>query len=86
MAKHLNHYCGPATVVNRLKGRSRNYELSLKDEAGNITSYFKDISMIVPAHEMPRAEDITDPSDIPMPDPILHDDKNTPPLKEGTES
>ena len=67
MAKHLNHYCSPATVVSRLKGRSRNYELSFKDEAGNVTSYFRDISMIVPAHEMPRAEDITDPSDISYP-------------------
>ena len=42
-----------------------------------------DISMIVPAHEMPRAEDTTDPSEIPTPDPILHDIQNALPLKEG---
>ena len=39
--------------------------------------------MIVPAHEMPRTEDIVDPSDIPVPDPVLHDKNNTLPLREG---
>ena len=39
--------------------------------------------MIAPAHEMPRTEDIVDPSKIPVPDPILHNKDNTLPLKEG---
>ena len=39
--------------------------------------------MIVPALEMPRAEDIVDPSDIPVPDPVLHDNNDILPLREG---
>ena len=39
--------------------------------------------MVVPAYEMPRAENIVDPSDIPVPDPVLHDNNNTLPLREG---
>ena len=83
MVKHLNHYCGPATVVRKVPSRLRNYELTHKDASGKITSYFRDVAMIVPAHEMPSAEDIVDPSEIPVPDPILHDKDNTLPLKEG---
>jgi len=32
---------------------------------------------------MPRAEDTVDPSDIPVPDPVLHDKNNTIPIREG---
>ena len=39
--------------------------------------------MIVPAHEMPRTEDIVDPSEIPVPGPILHNKGNIfPSMKE----
>ena len=83
MVKHLNHYCGPATVVRKVPERLRNYEISYEDESGKTTTFFRDIAMIVPAPEMPRAEDIVDPSDIPVPDPVLHDENNTLPLREG---
>jgi hypothetical protein len=83
MVKHLNHYCGPATVVRRVPDRIRNYEISYKDGSGKTTTFFRDIAMIVPAPEMPRAEDIVDPSDIPVPDQVLHDKNNTLPLREG---
>ena len=32
---------------------------------------------------MPNAEDISDPADIPKPDPQLHDKQNPLPLREG---
>ena len=81
MVKHLNHYCGPATVVRNVPNRLRNYELSHKDASGITATYFSDIAMIVPAQEMPRTEDIVDPSEIPVPDPILHNKDNTLPSR-----
>ena len=59
--KDLNHYCGPATVVRKVPNRLHNYEFPYEDASGNATSYVRDIAIIVPAHEMPRTEDIVDP-------------------------
>ena len=44
---------------------SYRHALLSEDDSGKTTTFFRDIAMIVPAHEMPRAEDIVDPSDIP---------------------
>ena len=83
MVKHLHYYRGPATIKGRSKDRARNYEIEYKDKKGKVSLFYRDEGMIVPAREMPKPEDITDPSDLPSPNPAMHDPENVLPLTEG---
>ena len=91
-AKHLEHYCGPAIVLGKLKDRngresSRSYELSYEssDENGRkrTLTFVRDAAMIVPEKEMPKTEDIIDPSDIPEAKPCLYKAGKDDTLREG---
>jgi len=83
MVKHLHYYRGPATIKGRSKDRTRSYEIEYKDSKNNVKLFYRDEGMIVPAHEMPKPENITDPSDLPTPNPAMHDPDNILPLTEG---
>ena len=86
-AKHLQHYLGPAKVVGKAsKNSTRSYKIEYTDastQPPKVTTFYRDIGMIVPAADMPNLEDITDPSDAPTPDPTLSDPDKFLPLKEG---
>ena len=84
MAKHLAHYCGPAKVMGLAPGRKRTYLLEYQGkDAKKATTYHRDVGMIVPANQMPKAENLIDPADVPEPEPVLHDPNSALPLKEG---
>ena len=93
MAKHLDHYVGPATIIGKAKDnlgeeRQRSYEIqytSLNEQGHTVkTTFYRDEAMIVPAKEMPRTEDIRDPADAPPPKPRRHNpSRHDDPLREG---
>lgn len=87
MAKHLHHYVGPAKVIGKASPKAtRSYKIEYEDgskETSKVVTFYRDEGMIVPAWDMPKAEDIVDPTDVPVPDPAMHDTGTLVPPREG---